>query len=190
VAQVLHSHYKFDLQEIAHLLCGVTAPPGRMQPVDTGALQVFIDYAHTAEALQACLEGIRPITRGRLLLVFGCGGERDREKRPAMGRIAAEFADVLWITSDNPRHERPEIIASEIEEGIARPYPLDVHLELNRKKAIADAIADMNSDDTLIIAGKGHEAYMDIQGERLPWSDMTCARHLLHQKNAEQASCI
>ncbi|PCI44946.1 MAG: UDP-N-acetylmuramoylalanyl-D-glutamate--2,6-diaminopimelate ligase [Proteobacteria bacterium] len=190
VAQVLHSHYKFDLQEIAHVLCGVTAPPGRMQPVEAGAWQVFIDYAHTAEALQACLESIRPITRGRLLLVFGCGGERDREKRPAMGRVAAEFADVLWITSDNPRHERPEIIASEIEEGIARPYPLEVHLKLNREQAIADAIASMNSDDTLIIAGKGHEAYMDVQGERLPWSDMACARHLLHQKNAEQASCI
>lgn len=190
VAQVLHSHYKLSLQEIGQLLCGVTAPPGRMQPVNAGRWQAFIDYAHTAEALQACLESLRPITHGRLLLVFGCGGERDREKRPAMGRVASEFADVLWITSDNPRHERPAIIASEIEEGIARPYPLEVHLQLDRKQAITDAIANMNGDDTLVIAGKGHEAYMDIQGERLPWSDMACARHLLHQKNAEQLSCI
>ncbi|MDQ6956500.1 MAG: UDP-N-acetylmuramoyl-L-alanyl-D-glutamate--2,6-diaminopimelate ligase [Mariprofundaceae bacterium] len=190
VAQILHSHYKLNLQEIAQLLCGVTAPPGRMQPVNAGIWQAFIDYAHTAEALQACLESIRPITHGRLLLVFGCGGERDREKRPAMGRIASEFADILWITSDNPRHERPEIIASEIEEGIAHPYPLEVHLQLDRKQAIADAIASMNSDDTLVIAGKGHEAYMDIQGERLPWSDMACARQLLHQKNMGQTSCI
>lgn len=190
VAQILHAHYKLDLQDIAHLLCGVTAPPGRMQPVEAGCWQAFIDYAHTAEALQACLESIRPITRGRLLLVFGCGGERDREKRPAMGRVASELADVLWITSDNPRHEPPEIIASEIEEGIAHPYPLEVHLQLDRKKAITDAIVNMKSDDTLIIAGKGHEAYMDIQGERLPWSDMACARHLLHQKSKEQHPCI
>ncbi len=190
VAQLLHSHYKLDLQEIAGLLCGVTAPSGRMQPVNAGVLQVFIDYAHTAEALQACLESIRPLTHGRLFLVFGCGGERDREKRPAMGRIASEFADVIWITSDNPRHERPEMIASEIEEGIAHPYPSEVHLELNREQAIADAISHMNSDDTLIIAGKGHEEYMDVQGERLPWSDMACAQHLLHQKDTEQVSCI
>jgi len=190
VAQVLHSHYQLELPEIALLLCGITAPPGRMQPLNTGVWQVFIDYAHTAEALQACLESIRPITRGRLILVFGCGGERDREKRPVMGRIASEFADVLWITSDNPRHEHPEIIASEIEEGIARPYPLDVYLELDREQAIANAITSMNLDDTLIIAGKGHENYMDIQGERLPWNDMVCARHLLHQKDTEQVSCI
>ncbi|MDQ6967058.1 MAG: UDP-N-acetylmuramoyl-L-alanyl-D-glutamate--2,6-diaminopimelate ligase [Mariprofundaceae bacterium] len=190
VAQVLHSHYKLDLQDIASLLCGITAPPGRMQPVNAGGWQVFIDYAHTAEALQACLESIRPITHGRLFLVFGCGGERDREKRPAMGRIASEFADVLWITSDNPRHERPEIIASEIEEGITHPYPLEVHLQLDRKQAIADAITKMNKDDTLVIAGKGHEAYIDVHGERLPWSDMACARHLLHQKNTEYTSCI
>jgi len=190
VAQVLHSHYQLELQDIASLLCGITAPPGRMQPVNAGEWQVFIDYAHTAEALQACLESIRPITHGRLLLVFGCGGERDREKRPEMGRIASEFSDVLWITSDNPRHECPEIIASEIEEGIAHPYPLEVHLELNREQAITNAIAHMNRDDTLIIAGKGHEAYMDIQGERLPWSDMVCARRLLHKKSAEQTLCV
>jgi len=189
-AQVLHAHYKLELQDIALLLSGITAPPGRMQPVNAGAWQVFIDYAHTPEALQACLESIRPITRGRLLLVFGCGGERDREKRPAMGRIASEFANELWITSDNPRHESPELIASEIEEGITHPYALDVHLQLDRQQAITDAIAHMGMEDSLIIAGKGHEAYMDIQGKRVPWSDMSCARHLLHKKSLEQASCI
>ena len=187
VAQVLHSHYRLELEEIAQLLSGATAPPGRMQPAEAGDWQVFIDYAHTAEALQACLESMRPLTRGRLLLVFGCGGERDREKRPAMGRVASEFADVLWITSDNPRHEKPEVIASEIEEGIRRPYPLEVHLELDREQAIAAAIHAMHKDDTLIIAGKGHEAYMDVQGKRLPWSDMECARHFLQQKPVEQA---
>ncbi|MDQ6954497.1 MAG: UDP-N-acetylmuramoyl-L-alanyl-D-glutamate--2,6-diaminopimelate ligase [Mariprofundaceae bacterium] len=182
-AQVLHSHFKISLRESAQLLSGATAPPGRMQAIEVGCWQVFIDYAHTAEALQACLESMRPITRGRLLLVFGCGGERDRGKRPEMGRVASEFADVIWITLDNPRGENPEVIASEIEGGIAHPYPLEVHLQLDREQAIAAAIASMDSHDTLIIAGKGHEAYMDVQGQRLPWSDMACAYRFLQQKN-------
>jgi len=189
VAQVLHSHFKINLQESADLLSGATAPPGRMEAVEAGHWQVFIDYAHTAEALQACLESIRPLTRGRLLLVFGCGGERDREKRPEMGRVASEYSDVLWITSDNPRSEKPEVIASEIEGGIAHPYTLEVHLQLDRKKAIGTAISTMAHNDTLIIAGKGHESYMDVQGQQLPWSDMACARHFLEQKNMEQVSC-
>jgi len=190
VAQLLHSHYQLDLHDIAHVLSGITAPPGRMQPVEVGSWQVFIDYAHTAEALQACLESARLITRGRLLLVFGCGGERDREKRPAMGHVASKFSDVLWISSDNPRHEHPEMIASEIEEGITRPYPIKVHLQLDRQQAIADAIADMNKHDTLIIAGKGHENYMDIKGERIAWSDLECARQCLQQKSSEEALCV
>jgi len=189
VAQILHGHFDISMTEIVTLLQGMTAPPGRMQAVVSGCWQVYIDYAHTSEALQACLKSARKLTSGRLLLVFGCGGERDREKRPEMGRIAAEFADIIWITSDNPRNERPELIASEIEGGISHPYSLEVHLQLNREQAIAEAITVLDKHDTLIIAGKGHETYMEIADSRLPWSDLECARNFLQQKNAQATIC-
>ena len=189
VAQILHGHFDISMTEIVSLLQGMTAPPGRMQAVASGCWQVYIDYAHTPEALQACLQSARKLTSGRLLLAFGCGGERDREKRPEMGRVAAEFADVIWITSDNPRNERAELIASEIEDGISHPYSLEVHLQLDREQAIAESIAALDKHDTLIIAGKGHEAYMDIAGSRLPWSDLACARSFLQQKNSQALVC-
>jgi len=122
------------------LLDQISAPPGRMQEVDAGYGQVYIDYAHTPEALQRCLETARKLTRKRLIMLFGCGGERDREKRPHMGEIAAELADVVWITSDNPRGEMPAVIASEIEHGMSQPYRAEVHLQLDREQAIAEAI--------------------------------------------------
>jgi len=117
------------------------------------------------------------------MVVFGCGGERDREKRPQMGRIAVQMADEVWLTSDNPRGELPEVIASEVESGMPHPYPAEVHLELNRQAAIEGAVAAMQIGDVLVIAGKGHEAYMEIGGERLPWSDAGCAADALHEKS-------
>jgi UDP-N-acetylmuramoyl-L-alanyl-D-glutamate--2,6-diaminopimelate ligase len=183
VALVLMTSIGIALGELPALLSNISAPPGRMQHLASGVGQVFIDYAHTPEALERCMQAARKLTRHRLLLVFGCGGERDREKRPQMGAIAAKYADIIWITSDNPRGELPAIIASEIEEGMPKPYQADIHLQLDRELAIAEAIAELNEGDTLIIAGKGHETYMETAGIRTPWSDADIAGKYLRKNN-------
>ncbi len=170
------------MQELPALLSGIPVPPGRMQPLNIGRWQVFIDYAHTPEALTACLEAARRLTCGRLILVFGCGGERDREKRPQMGEIATRLADIVWVTSDNPRGEPAAVIASEIEQGMRKPYDAEVHLDLDRAHAIREAVFAMRRGDTLVIAGKGHEPYMEIAGRRKPWSDFETAAAALHAK--------
>ncbi len=171
------------LSELPALLNGISAPPGRLQELDAGLGQVYIDYAHTPEALKRALKAARKLTRKRLIVLFGCGGERDREKRPQMGEIAADLADIVWITSDNPRGEMPAVIASEIEQGMAQPYSAEVHLQLDREQAIAGAIASLGDGDLLIIAGKGHEAYMDVCGQRLPWLDADVATKYLHAQD-------
>lgn len=182
VALALLASTRVKVSDLPDLLNDISAPPGRMQDMDCGRGQVFIDYAHTPEALQRCLQAARKLTHRRLLLVFGCGGDRDREKRPQMGEIAAENADIVWITSDNPRGELPAVIASEIEAGMPRPYRFQLRLQLDREKAIAEAIAELQEGDTLVIAGKGHEAYMEISGRRTPWSDAEVAAKHLHEK--------
>lgn len=182
VALTLILRFDIKLAELPVLLDGISAPPGRMQSLDVGRWQVFIDYAHTPEALERCLETGRKLARNRLMVVFGCGGDRDREKRPEMGHVAVTIADSVWITSDNPRGELPEVIASEIENGMSKPYPAEVHLELDRKQAICDAIDAMQPGDLLIIAGKGHETYMEIEDHRFEWSDFAIADSCLHAK--------
>jgi len=179
------------LAGLPELLNNISAPPGRMQEVEAGYGQTYIDYAHTPEAMQRCLEAARKLARDRLIILFGCGGERDREKRPQMGEIAAELADVVWITSDNPRGEMPAVIASEIEHGMSQPYKAEVHLQLDREKAIAEAVDCLQDGDVLIIAGKGHEAYMEVCGQRLPWLDADIATTYLHRKHGvvEAAAC-
>ncbi|MDQ6996613.1 MAG: cyanophycin synthetase, partial [Mariprofundus sp.] len=170
------------LSELPALLDDISAPPGRMQELDAGYGQVYVDYAHTPEALRRCLQAARKLTRARLIILFGCGGERDREKRPQMGEIATELADVVWISSDNPRGEMPAVIASEIEHGMTQPYKAEVHLQLDREKAIAEAIDCIQDGDVLIIAGKGHEAYMEVCGQRSPWLDADIATTYLQRK--------
>jgi len=186
VALTLISRFDVKFDELPEFLNGMSAPPGRMQALDIARWQVFIDYAHTPEALSRCLETARKLTRNRLMVVFGCGGNRDREKRPEMGRVAVETADCVWITSDNPRNELPEVIASEIENGMRKPYPAKVFLELDRKQAITDAIEAMRPGDLLVIAGKGHEAYMEIEDRRFEWSDFTIAEQCLHHKEDQR----
>jgi len=183
VALTLLAGKHAQLEELPELLSGISAPPGRMQPMNIGRWQVFVDYAHTPEALESCLCAARKLTQGRLFVVFGCGGERDREKRPQMGEIATRLADVVWVTSDNPRGELPEVIASEVEQGIPRPFSAEVHLQLDRGQAISEAIHTLQRGDLLVIAGKGHEAYMEIAGERTPWSDTEEAALALHEKS-------
>jgi len=185
VALVMMSCFAVSVEKLPALLAGISAPPGRLQDLSIGRWRAFVDYAHTPEALERCLVTARKLTRGRLLLVFGCGGERDREKRPQMGEIAARLADVVWISSDNPRSEPPELIASEIEHGMPKPYPAEVHLQLDREHAIAEAVAELQQGDTLIVAGKGHESYMEIGGRRMPWSDADIVSRYLHVKDEQ-----
>lgn len=149
---------------------------GRMQPIHghPAGARVIIDFAHTPDALEGALKALRAGTSGQLNLVFGCGGDRDRGKRAEMGRIAAAHADAVYVTDDNPRTEPPATIRSEVISGC--PDALDVS---PRDKAIQMAIAELGSDDTLLIAGKGHETSQTIGTEVLPFDDASVARHAL-----------
>ncbi|MDX8383383.1 MAG: UDP-N-acetylmuramoyl-L-alanyl-D-glutamate--2,6-diaminopimelate ligase [Ghiorsea sp.] len=146
----------------------LSTPIGRLEPVGKQH-HVYIDYAHTAEGLSRCLHSARALTSGRLLLVFGCGGDRDKGKRPEMG-VAALLADECWLTSDNPRSEQQADIADDVLNGMQDDLE-KVHVCPDRKLAIGQAIALLDVEDVLVIAGKGHESYMAVMGERLPWSD-------------------
>jgi UDP-N-acetylmuramoyl-L-alanyl-D-glutamate--2,6-diaminopimelate ligase len=142
---------------------------------------VVVDYAHTPDALDKVLATLREIVGGgRLVCVFGCGGNRDRGKRPLMGQAVERGADEIWVTSDNPRHEDPRHIINDILAGMpgARPnHP--VHVEPDRARAIFEAIGNAHQGDVVLIAGKGHEDYQEIAGERLPFSDPAVARKAL-----------
>ncbi|MDQ6989335.1 MAG: UDP-N-acetylmuramoyl-L-alanyl-D-glutamate--2,6-diaminopimelate ligase [Mariprofundaceae bacterium] len=146
----------------------ITTPAGRLQPVGK---QIFIDYAHTAEGLKRCLMSARMLTLQRLLLVFGCGGDRDKSKRPLMGKVAMQYADVCWLTSDNPRSESQSSISDDVVAGLAENEVARLHVCADRKLAISQAVAALTVNDVLVVAGKGHETYMEIQGEKRPWSD-------------------
>ena len=150
------------------------APPGRMQRSGGGyAPLVVVDYAHTPDALEKVLTALRPAVAhgGELVCVFGCGGERDRGKRPEMGRVAAQLADRVVVTSDNPRSEDPELIASEIVHGIRDTGNRRYGVQLDRAAAIAAAIGSAHVGDVVLLAGKGHESYQEAAGERQPFLD-------------------
>jgi UDP-N-acetylmuramoyl-L-alanyl-D-glutamate--2,6-diaminopimelate ligase len=158
------------------------APPGRMQRSGGGyAPLVVVDYAHTPDALEKVLTALRPsvVSGGELVCVFGCGGERDRGKRPVMGRVAGELADRLVITNDNPRSEDPEIIASEIVRGVRETGNRRYGVQLDRAAAIAGAIGHAHVGDVVLLAGKGHEAYQETAGERQPFLDWDHATRAL-----------
>jgi UDP-N-acetylmuramoyl-L-alanyl-D-glutamate--2,6-diaminopimelate ligase len=131
---------------------------------------VVVDYAHTPDALEKVLEALRPHVKGRLLCLFGCGGDRDRGKRPLMAAVVERLADGVLVTDDNPRGEAPEQIFSDIRAGFVAPERVQfVH---GRGQAIARLIAAASVDDVLVLAGKGHEDYQEINGVRQPFSDL------------------
>ncbi|HEX4857229.1 MAG TPA: UDP-N-acetylmuramoyl-L-alanyl-D-glutamate--2,6-diaminopimelate ligase, partial [Limnobacter sp.] len=149
----------FPAAQIAQTLGSVTPPLGRMQQVG-GQPAVVVDYAHTPDALQKTLDALRPYAEkrgGRLAVVFGCGGDRDRTKRPLMGQVAAEKADRVWITSDNPRSEDPAMILQDISAGVDAPMAHKVSMEIDRVSAIEQAIQAADPRDVILLAGKGHE---------------------------------
>ncbi len=151
--------------------------PGRFQTVDEGQdFAVLVDYAHTPDSLENVLQAARTLTTGRVHVVFGCGGDRDRGKRPIMGRIARQLADRVIVTSDNPRSEDPDAIIAEILEGTGQ----DVEHHVGRREAIAEAIAGAAPGDVVVVAGKGHEQGQEFEGGRkLPFDDVTVVREAL-----------
>ncbi|GAB5479684.1 MAG: UDP-N-acetylmuramoyl-L-alanyl-D-glutamate--2,6-diaminopimelate ligase [Marinobacter nauticus] len=157
----------------------LSPPPGRLERF-TGSTgkHVVVDYAHTPDALANALEALRPHTRGRLICVFGCGGDRDPGKRPEMAKEAEKRADYVIVTDDNPRTEQPERIVSDISAGFTQAGRWQVIHD--RAQAIAEALGMANEDDLVLIAGKGHEAYQEIRGQKLPFSDAEQVRHLLN----------
>ena len=157
----------------------VTGVPGRLERVSAGQpFEVVVDYAHTPDALERALAALREHVRGRVLAVFGCGGDRDRAKRPVMGRVARSGADEVWVTSDNPRSEDPAEIARAILNG-AGGAGGPVHLELDRRAAIAAALGAAREGDVVLVAGKGHETTQTIGSRVLPFDDREVARELL-----------
>lgn len=182
VATLFYQLYGYKLPSIAACLANIDAPPGRMECVaDRFGRRVFVDYAHTPDALLACLTAAKDLSPKRLLLVFGCGGERDQGKRPLMGQVAMQYADRVWLTNDNPRGEDADaIIADIIPLSEEKKAELIVDVVQDRKTAIALAIAMLTVDDVLVIAGKGHEDTMEFAGgERQPWSDVAVASEAL-----------
>jgi UDP-N-acetylmuramoyl-L-alanyl-D-glutamate--2,6-diaminopimelate ligase len=172
------------LERIADALPGTPPVPGRFQPVDEGQpFAVLVDYAHTPDSLENVLRAARSLTTGRLICVFGCGGDRDRGKRPQMGRIAAELADAVVVTSDNPRSEDPEAIVAEVLAGAgASPTTSAV---VDRRAAIAQGIAEAAAGDVVVIAGKGHEQGQEFAaGRKLPFDDVEVAREALRARPA------
>jgi UDP-N-acetylmuramoyl-L-alanyl-D-glutamate--2,6-diaminopimelate ligase len=169
-----------DLGVIAAGLSELKSVPGRLEAVEGGQdFKVLVDYAHTDDALKNVLTTLGPLCKGRLTVVFGCGGDRDRTKRPRMAQVAAELADSVIVTSDNPRTEQPEDIIGDIIEGFSQSDWEKVTIEPDRKMAIELAIQSARKDDIVLIAGKGHETYQIIGEKRIDFDDRQIARDLL-----------
>lgn len=165
-----------EIQRGVAMLPGVR---GRFEPVDAGQpFGVFVDYAHTPDSLEQVLTSARGVCEEKLIVVFGCGGDRDRSKRPRMGRVAAQLADVAILTSDNPRSEDPDAIIAEVEKGMRRSSA-EVVVESDRRAAIASAIDRARSGDVVVVAGKGHEQGQIVGGDVVPFDDAAVAREAL-----------
>ncbi len=170
-----------DLRAVLEAVAALRPIPGRMQSIpNTLDVQVIVDYAHTPHALEQVLQAIRPHVSGLLITVFGCGGDRDRDKRAVMGRIASTLSDRVVVTSDNPRSEEPLQIMHDIAAGCSGQYTLVA----DRAQAIAAAVAVAGAGDCVVIAGKGHEDYQLVDGARLPFSDEVQARAALARRAA------
>jgi len=143
---------------------------------------VFIDYAHTDDALKNVLFALKPFCKAKLTVVFGCGGDRDRTKRPRMARVAEQLADFVIVTNDNPRTERPEDIISEIVAGFENPDSPKITVEQDRKKAIELAVKNAGRDDIVLIAGKGHETYQIIGTQKFDFNDKAIAQECLRKR--------
>jgi UDP-N-acetylmuramoyl-L-alanyl-D-glutamate--2,6-diaminopimelate ligase len=168
-----------SINTVAQRLSAAPQVPGRMERISDNPCIVLRDYAHTPDALERALTSLRPLTAGRLILVFGCGGDRDRGKRPLMGRIAAEHAHIPIVTSDNPRTENPDAIIDDIEQGMAGM----AHLRItDRLAAIRTALNEARNGDTILLAGKGHETYQVIGSERIDFDEREIVQKIVRGK--------
>lgn len=166
----------FSAEEVKRGLESLTAVPGRLEPVDCGQpFKIFVDYAHTDDALRNVLSALRPLISKSIIVVFGCGGDRDRTKRPRMGKVASELADFVIVTSDNPRREEPQAIADEIISGITKK---NYKVILERSRAIGEALSLAKEGDCVLIAGKGHEAYQTLRSTTVAFDDREVARKI------------
>ena len=176
-------HLGVDLKLLANSLPQFAGVPGRMERVQVSPEQdinVIVDYAHTPDSLENLLKAARPFISGKMICVFGCGGDRDRTKRPLMGKIAAELADIAVVTSDNPRTENPEQILKDVVAGI--PNSVEPLVISDRAKAIATAIKNAQPGDGVLIAGKGHEDYQILGTEKIHFDDREQARIALSDR--------
>ncbi len=172
-------------ESIRQGLENVYAVPGRIELLDTGtAYRVILDYAHSPDSLENVLKAVRETAKGRMIALFGCGGDRDRAKRPLMGEIAGELADYCILTSDNPRNEDPMAILDAIEEGI-KPTGCAYTVIENRREAIRFALKHAGAGDVVVLAGKGHETYQEIRGVKHPFDEKVVVRELLEEMLSE-----
>ncbi len=184
VAGALCAAYALNLpkETVLSAISSSHGAPGRMQPVSVPKqnFAVYVDYAHTDDALKNVLTALKALPHNKLCAVFGCGGDRDRTKRPLMGKAAAELADRLYVTSDNPRTEHPDDIIREILNGI--PYNAPYQAIADRRTAIFEAIASAQAGDIVLIAGKGHEDYQEINGVKHHFNDCEIALEALQKR--------
>jgi UDP-N-acetylmuramoyl-L-alanyl-D-glutamate--2,6-diaminopimelate ligase len=170
--------YGLDLETMAQSIAACRAVPGRFEPVDQGqSFLVAVDYAHTDDALRNAIQTARSLSKGKVNTLFGCGGDRDRTKRPLMAAVATRLADRVVLTSDNPRSEDPAAIIAETAAGAERPEVLII--EPDRAAAIAMAVAGAGPGDIVLIAGKGHETGQIVGDRVLPFDDRAAARSAL-----------
>ncbi|HUG53324.1 MAG TPA: UDP-N-acetylmuramoyl-L-alanyl-D-glutamate--2,6-diaminopimelate ligase [Vicinamibacteria bacterium] len=169
-----------DTEAVVQGLATVTGVPGRLERVPGApGFTVVVDYAHTDDALKNLLETVRELGPSRLITVFGCGGDRDRTKRPLMGAVASRLSDVVIVTSDNPRSEPPEAILEEIQRGMNGGRKAERHAIVDRREAIARALEMARPGDAVVIAGKGHETYQVLRDRTVPFDDRQVARDIL-----------
>ncbi|KYP10201.1 MAG: hypothetical protein A0129_14225 [Limnobacter sp. CACIAM 66H1] len=176
----------YEVNQVRSALAGVTPAPGRMQHIE-GEPAVIVDYAHTPDALEKTLLALRPFAdkrQGKLWVVFGCGGDRDRSKRPLMGAAAANQADFVVVTSDNPRSEKPENILQEIVDGIDKVLHDKLYVQVDRVQAIEFAVTNASAKDVVLLAGKGHESTQTIGTQVIAHSDAQCAMTALAKRGA------
>ncbi|MBN2022960.1 MAG: UDP-N-acetylmuramoyl-L-alanyl-D-glutamate--2,6-diaminopimelate ligase [Pirellulales bacterium] len=178
--------YGLDLPTIVRALEAVEYIPGRLQRIECGQpFGVFVDYAHTPDALEGCLQTLCDVTAGRVICVFGAGGDRDRQKRPLMGRAVETGANVVFLTNDNPRTEDPWAIAADLLGGFE--HPERVRVVLDRRDAICQALASAAPGDCVLIAGKGHESHQILGHERIAMNDLEIAADWLYENQPTAA---
>lgn len=175
-----------SLEDLVSNMADLDAIPGRMNRIPGGDITVFVDYAHTDDALRSVLGSLRDLTQDRIITVFGCGGDRDTLKRGPMGRAALEGSDVVILTSDNPRFEDPDSILDDVVRGMGTATEFDGNQgffrEVDRERAIHRAVDLARSGDVVLIAGKGHESYQDIRGEKRPFNDRSVGKSALSMR--------